>query len=182
MSFKRYSPADPAIQGQDVVLASECDRIHQDLASTRLELESRASACVQLAERIVAMERELSDMRNLSSLFDSDASLSERMKAAGMFTVPQIMAGMPIDAFIRHAGVTNLESFAQWLETERARFLSMQARFELADKEQDGLYEWVMSHAAVLGTVMVNFKHASQLTPPSDPPCPTASKSNPRLH
>nr|WP_192963456.1 hypothetical protein [Pseudomonas fluorescens]CEK42291.1 hypothetical protein PQBR57_0338 [Pseudomonas fluorescens SBW25] len=182
MSFKRYSPADPAIQGEDVVLASECDRIHQDLTSTRLELESRANACVQLAKRIVAIERELSDVRSLSTVFDTDASLNERMKAAGMHTVPQVMAGTPIDAFIRHAGVTNLESFGEWLEMERAQFLKMQARFELAGKEKDGLYEWVMSHAAVLSAVMVNFKHASQLTPPSDPPCPTASKSTPRLH
>lgn len=182
MSFKRYSAADPAIQGQDVVLASECDRIHQDLSSTRLELELRANACVQLAERIVAMERELSDVRTLSTMFDSDASLNERMKAAGMLTVQQITAGMPTDAFIRHRGVTNLDSFAEWLEMERAQFLKMQARFELADKEKDGLYEWIMSHAAVFSIVMVNFKHATQMTQPSDLPCPTAKNSNPQLH
>lgn len=87
-------------------------------------------------------------------------SLDERMAAAGMLTVTQLLSGVPLDAFIRHAKVIDLTTFAEWVEMRRKEFLAMQARFTLAGREDDELYEWVVAHAAVFGEVHVNLKAA----------------------
>jgi hypothetical protein len=87
-------------------------------------------------------------------------TLAERMKAAGMMTVDELLAGAPLDAFTRHAGVNNLETFGQWLEMRRREYVTMQAKRTLDKREEDDLYEWVLAHAGVFGEVHVNFKAA----------------------
>lgn len=87
-------------------------------------------------------------------------SLDDRMKAAGMFTVAQLLAGAPLDAFVKHAGVHDIASFGQWAEMRRAEFLTLSARYELGDKPKDDLYEWVLAHSAVFSEVHVNLKAA----------------------
>lgn len=87
-------------------------------------------------------------------------TLAERMKAAGMMTVDEMLAGAPLDAFTRHAGVNSLEAFAQWIEMRRREYVTMQAKRTLDKREDDDLYEWVLAHAGVLGEVHVNFKAA----------------------
>jgi hypothetical protein len=87
-------------------------------------------------------------------------TLAERMKAAGMMTVDELLAGAPLDAFTRHAGVNSLETFAQWLEMRRREYVTMQAKRTLDKREDDDLYEWVLAHAGVFGEVHVNFKAA----------------------
>lgn len=87
-------------------------------------------------------------------------TLAERMKAAGMMTVDELLAGAPLDAFTRHAGVNSLETFAQWLEMRRREYVTMQAKRTLDKLEDDDLYEWVLAHAGVFSEVHVNFKAA----------------------
>lgn len=87
-------------------------------------------------------------------------TLAERMKAAGMMTVDELIAGAPLDAFHRHAGVNSLETFGQWLEMRRREYASMQARRTLDKREDDELYEWVLAHAGVFGEAHINFKAA----------------------
>lgn len=87
-------------------------------------------------------------------------TLAERMKAAGMMTVDELLAGAPLDAFTRHAGVNSLEAFGQWLEMRRRECVTMQAKRTLDKREEDDLYEWVLAHAGVFGEVHVNFKAA----------------------
>lgn len=87
-------------------------------------------------------------------------TLAERMKAAGMMTVNELLAGAPLDAFHRHAGVNSLETFGQWLEMRRREYVTMQASRTLDKREDDDLYEWVLAHAGVFGEVHVNFKAA----------------------
>ena len=91
-------------------------------------------------------------------------SLDEELKNAGMLSVAEILAGRPIDAFIRNAGVTDIDTFAQWLDMRCEEMLSMQARMQLDKNEESELYEWVMSHAAVLQEVLINFKAATRKT------------------
>ena len=89
-----------------------------------------------------------------------DLGLDERMKAAGMFTVAELLKGAPLDAVMTHAGVKDLETFAQWIEMKRAQYLTMQARYDLGEKAPDDLHEWVVAHSAVFTEVHVNLKAA----------------------
>jgi len=88
-------------------------------------------------------------------------SLDKRLEAAGMISVAEMLRGAPLDAFMTHAGVHNLETFGQWLQMRRGEMLRMVGRYDLGEKPKDDeLYEWVTSHSAVLGEVHVNFKAA----------------------
>lgn len=88
------------------------------------------------------------------------ASLDERLKAAGMFTVAEALKGLPLDHFIKHAAVCDMVTFAQWLEMKRAECLRLHASFELGDRKDGELHEWALAQMAVLGEVHVNFKAA----------------------
>jgi hypothetical protein len=88
--------------------------------------------------------------------------IDSRMKEAGMLSAAEILAGQPIDAFMKHAGVVDFESLLKWAEMRRAEFLRMQAGYELGDKKKDDLYEWVISHVAVFSELHVNIRAAMQ--------------------
>ena len=133
MELKRYRPDDPELQGREVVLASDLEQLQASLTSA------------------IA----------LATALDGNARLDERLEAAGMLTVAQILAGAPLDAFIRHAGVHDLASFGQWLEMRRAESVRLQARFALEKRDDDELYEWVIAHAAAFSEVAINFRAAS---------------------
>ncbi|MBD8088852.1 hypothetical protein IFT48_02585 [Pseudomonas fluorescens] len=88
-------------------------------------------------------------------------ALDTRLQAAGMMSVAELLRGAPLDGFMTHAGVNDLETFGQWLEMRRGEMVRLQARYDLGDKPMDvELYEWVTSHSAVLSEVHVNFKAA----------------------
>jgi len=92
-------------------------------------------------------------------------SLDERMIEAGMIPVSEILKGRPIDKFMHHTGVVDIDTFGQWLEMRYSEMLRMQARMKLEGREEDELYEWVMSHCASLGEVRVNFREATKQKP-----------------
>jgi hypothetical protein len=97
----------------------------------------------------------------LTATPETDEYLAERMKAAGMFTVAQMMTAAPMDIFTKHAGVNDLGSFLQWVEMKRAEYIRMQARYDLGDKpKDDDMYEWVIAHNSVFAAVHVNLKAA----------------------
>jgi len=96
-------------------------------------------------------------------------TLAERMKAAGMMTVDEMLSGAPMDAFHRHAGVNSLETFAQWIEMRRREFLVMRAKRSLDKREDDELYEWVLAHSGVFSEVHINFKAAMSKDPLANP-------------
>lgn len=110
-------------------------------------------------------------------------TLAERMKAAGMMTVDELLAGAPLDAFTRHAGVNSLEAFGQWLEMRRREYVTMQAKRTLDKREEDDLYEWVLAHAGVFGEVHVNFKAAIACHEKAGASCALdATEAERRLH
>lgn len=86
--------------------------------------------------------------------------IDTRMKNAGMLSAAEIIAGQPIDAFLKHAGVVDLESLLKWSEMRRAEFLRMQAKYELGDNQKDDMYEWVISHVAAFSELHVNIRAA----------------------
>lgn len=68
------------------------------------------------------------------------ADLAERMQAAGMFSIEQMLERSPIGAFQAHAGVTDLEKFEEWIQMRRREFLTMhrvlQRRFVFYQKDK----------------------------------------------
>ncbi|MBG0678288.1 hypothetical protein [Enterobacter bugandensis] len=68
-------------------------------------------------------------------------NIDARMKNAGMLSATEIIAGQPIDAFMKHAGVVDLASLLKWAEMRRAEFLRMQAKYVLGDNPKDDMYE-----------------------------------------
>lgn len=90
-----------------------------------------------------------------------EMELDERMAAAGMVPVSEMLERSALGVFAADAGVTDLESFEGWIQKRREEFLRMQARMILDSEEKDELYEWVVAHAAVLGEVIANFRQAT---------------------
>lgn len=91
--------------------------------------------------------------------------IDERMKAAGMMPVSEMLERSPLGVFSAHTGVTDLDSFERWLQMRREEFLRMQARMTLDGEEKDELFEWVVAHNAVLGEVTANFRKATGRVP-----------------
>lgn len=86
--------------------------------------------------------------------------LDERMQANGMFSVAQMLKGVPMDMFTKHAGVHDLDTFGEWIEMKRTEYVRLHARYALGDRAEDELYEWSLAHNAVFAAVHVNFKAA----------------------
>lgn len=86
--------------------------------------------------------------------------LDSQLTDAGMMTIGEMLKGAPLDAFIRHAGIVGVETFAAWLEMRRAECLKAKAAMEVQGMTEDEDYAWVMSHASVLSEVHINFKPA----------------------
>ena len=86
----------------------------------------------------------------------------QRIKAAGMLSVKEMLERNALGKFSAHHGVRSIEDFERWLLMRGEEFIRLQARIEL-DKEQDGeLYEWAIAHNAVFGEVLANFRQATK--------------------
>jgi hypothetical protein len=108
------------------------------------------------------------------------ASLDERMKAAGMIPLSDLLAGnTALKPWMAHTGVKDLESFEEWLAMRHREFMTMRVQYELGDKDKtDELYEWVYAHAAALDEVMANLRAAKER---SAPPASGAVEAESRL-
>ncbi|HGO9799608.1 TPA: hypothetical protein ACLEB8_004796 [Pseudomonas aeruginosa] len=103
----------------------------------------------------------LADIKTASRVAQAGhASLDERLKAAGMFTIDEVLKGLPLDNFIKHAAVSDMVEFAKWLEMKRAESLRLHASFELGDRRDDMQREHVLAQMGVLAEVHINFKAA----------------------
>ena len=51
-----------------------------------------------------------------------------------------------------------MDTFKQWLEMRYKEMLEARARYTLDGKEEDDMFEWYLSHAAVLGEVYHQLK------------------------
>lgn len=85
-------------------------------------------------------------------------TLDERMKNAGMLTIDEMIERLGANPFMLQREVHDLESFEWWLEMKYREFLSMQAKYQLDNKENDELFEWVLAHAALFGTVLAHYR------------------------
>ena len=177
-SAHRYRHDDPAIAKRDVVLASDYASLESALNISEMLCYQWKSISDQHDARAKELTVEIAELRARSTIFDTDANLSDRLKAANMLTAAEILAGVPIDAFHKHAGVHDLDTFSQWIEMRRSEYLKLHARFVLEKREDDELFDWITSHMGVFGEVMINFAaawpRAEHNTPPRIPiPEPT---------
>lgn len=90
--------------------------------------------------------------------------LDKQLKDSGLLTISQILNGTPMDAMHVCAEVVDLDSFEEWLKVNQESFLSMKARLEVKNRQEDEIYEWVLSHSSVFHSVMLNFKAAVKQT------------------
>ncbi|WP_421416485.1 hypothetical protein [Agrobacterium tumefaciens] len=90
----------------------------------------------------------------LSAQVQDVAALDERMKAAGMYTIAEMMGITPLTKWTSNPAINTIEHFSEWLDRKTAEYLRMKAAYELGDKSQDDeLYEWVLAHAGVFSTI-----------------------------
>lgn len=93
---------------------------------------------------------------------ETSTALDDRMRAAGMTPLSEMLVNIPLRRWITHVGVNDLASFQQWLQMRRKEMLSMQAAMELDGRQDDEMYEWVIAHAAVFTEVLCNFEAATK--------------------
>jgi hypothetical protein len=90
-----------------------------------------------------------------------DSDLDSRMREAGMMSLSEMLKNMPLQRWLTHTGVNDMESFEAWLRMRRGEMLRMQIRMELDKRQDDEMYEWVISHTAVFTEVLCNFRAAA---------------------
>lgn len=87
------------------------------------------------------------------------ASLDERMKAAGMYTIAEMMGVTPLTKWKSNPSINTLDAFSEWLDRKVREYHTMKAGYDLGEKsEDDELFEWVEAHAAVYGTIRDQFQ------------------------
>ena len=155
------------------LLASIEDLLKQQEAETRLEMANECIAKIESCNRDMSGECIwlLDAVKALTGLSETakekvTQDIDSKMKAAGMTPLSVMLGKSPMDSFIQHSGVSDLNRFEQWLSMrveETARGL---ARMNLADKDEtnDEMYEWWLAHAAVFKEVKVNFDAALEQT------------------
>ena len=87
-------------------------------------------------------------------------TIDEELKAAGLLTISELMAGQPIDGWIVNKETTDLKGFSDWLDMRTREMMSMKARLILDKKDESELFEWILAHCAVLQEVRINFNAA----------------------
>lgn len=94
-----------------------------------------------------------------------EQSIDERMKAAGMMPVSEMLERSTFGKFAAHASVNDLKSFEQWLLMRRSEFIRQQAQMTLDGEDKDEMFEWVVAHNAVLAEVIANLRQATGRAP-----------------
>ncbi|SEG64512.1 zinc finger-like domain-containing protein [Bosea lathyri] len=91
---------------------------------------------------------------------DDASDIDSRMVAAGMIPLSDLISGnTPLERWTAHTGVSDLDTFEQWLNRRQREFGTMRVGYELGDKDKaDELYEWVHSHFAAFNEVAANLR------------------------
>lgn len=85
--------------------------------------------------------------------------LDERMKAAGMYTIAEMMGVTPLTKWTSNPAINTIDAFSEWLDRKTSEYLRMKAGYDLGDKtEDDELYEWVLAHSGVFSTIRDQFR------------------------
>ena len=75
---------------------------------------------------------------------EQDDDLNARLKAAGMYSIPEMMGVTPLSRWTVQAGMTDLTFFEKWLERRLAQSLRMRVGYELGDNDKDNPGRWAV--------------------------------------
>ena len=93
------------------------------------------------------------------NMTDDDLKLNERMIAAGMSPLKDLLEGCSLDKWRVHTHVTDIPSLLEVAECKHKEYTKTFIRYELG-KEKDDMYEWTLAHMAVWGDVVFNLRAA----------------------
>jgi predicted RNA-binding Zn-ribbon protein involved in translation (DUF1610 family) len=87
-------------------------------------------------------------------------SLDERMKAAGMIPLSELLkSNGAMEKWERHAGMKSFTDFVDWVHRKQREYMTMRMQYELGDKDKnDDLFQWVFAHAAVFNSVATQLR------------------------
>lgn len=109
------------------------------------------------------------DLRKLSEAYAQYAvsqtgTLDERMAAAGMVPLSDLLSNeTPVDKYMAHVGVSDINSFEQWLMRRHNELQKMRIPYALGDKdENDELYEWILGNSGAFSEVVANFRQMKE--------------------
>jgi hypothetical protein len=85
------------------------------------------------------------------------AKLDIKMKELGMIPLSVMLETNPLGKYAVNKDVNNMDKFEKWIDMRFKEMMKMKVRMILDKEEDDELYEWVLSHAAVLGEIRTQF-------------------------
>lgn len=131
-----------------------------ELAAAAPRLHATAFKLVDEVERLQAENLRLKEQSKARPApGEGEQDLSARLQANGMFTIEQML--QPLSRFQIHASMKDLDAFDGWLEAKCREYTSMQARYDLGDRDkEDDLYEWIVAHCGAYHDALVNFRAA----------------------
>ena len=107
------------------------------------------------------IQAHLNNFISANAINTDEIDLEKEMKQAGMIPLKDIIEGnVPIQKYITHTGVTELQSFANWLERKREQYLRMRIKQEL--NKNDDLYDFVLGKASAYEEIYQNFRKATK--------------------
>lgn len=88
-------------------------------------------------------------------------TLEQVMERAGMIPLQDLLGGKdPISLRFVHTGIRNVRDFLEYAQKQHSQFELQRLLYELGGKEKDDMYEWMLSHAAVWKSVVLNLRAA----------------------
>ena len=108
-----------------------------------------------------AIQAHLDNFVSQNAFNSDEIDLEEEMKQAGMIPLKDIIEGnVPTQKYITHTGVTELQSFADWLERKREQCLRMRIKQEF--DRNDELYDFLLGKASAYEEIYQNFRKATK--------------------
>lgn len=87
-----------------------------------------------------------------------EPDLEAEMQKAGMFSMDDMLSGKHETKYSTHAGVSDIESFSEWLKKKREQYLKTRIKQEF--KKNDELYDFVLGKNAAYDEIYLNFRKA----------------------
>ncbi|MBM1556703.1 hypothetical protein JQV19_08585 [Sulfitobacter mediterraneus] len=111
-------------------------------------------------ERVERLSAARAAIAALPPAVPDEADLDERMKAAGMIPLSEMLESHgPMEKWMRHADVHTFDDFCVWIKSKQKSFMTMRMQYELGDKDKDDeMWEWVFAHAAVFDGIAAQLR------------------------
>jgi hypothetical protein len=92
-----------------------------------------------------------------------EPTLDERMKAAGMISLDDMLNGKtPMEFWSRHTSVKDFDTFEAWMRMRYRELLSLKALYDLGEPDAYNLKQHIESSAGAFGEIMSNWRAAKE--------------------